>query len=279
MSSEQTTDIRDQVSKRYGEIAESGGACCSPAENPQSPGGLLEHAAAIGYDKEDLATLPEGANLGLGCGSPTSLTLIEPGMTVLDLYSGGGYYAELLAYLVGPGGRVVAHNNTPYVTFAKAELADRYREGRLPNVEQLIAENNELELPEQRFDAVVMIKAYHDVYYVDPDNGWRAEYEVLPGKEKVVEELRRLDLDPELLQPGADDAFPADNDRSGDAFPDHRLHRAENGSVLSLGVDHAFLVMSRHVDDGLHEHERPVAECEQFLPIGIEIGDRPEGYA
>ncbi|MGI9343023.1 MAG: class I SAM-dependent methyltransferase [Gammaproteobacteria bacterium] len=97
---------------------------------------------------------------------------IETGMVVLDLYSGGGYYAELLAYLVGPSGRVVAHNNTPYLTFAKDELADRYREGRLPNVEQLIAENNELELPEQRFDAVVMIKAYHDVYYVDEEAGW-----------------------------------------------------------------------------------------------------------
>lgn len=97
---------------------------------------------------------------------------IETGMVVLDLYSGGGYYAELLAYLVGPSGRVVAHNNTPYLTFAQAELADRYREGRLPNVEQLIAENNELELPEQRFDAVVMIKAYHDVYFVDEEAGW-----------------------------------------------------------------------------------------------------------
>lgn len=97
---------------------------------------------------------------------------IQPGMVVLDLYSGGGYYAELLSYLVGPEGRVVAHNNTPYLSFAGTEVAERYREGRLPNVEQLIAENNELELPVQRFDAVVMIKAYHDVYFVDDEIGW-----------------------------------------------------------------------------------------------------------
>ncbi len=105
---------------------------------------------------------------------------IEPGMVVLDLYSGGGYYAELLSYIVGPTGRVVAHNSTPYLTFAETELAERYREGRLPNVEQLIAENNELELPTQRFDAVLMIKAYHDVYFVDEKIGWsridRAEF-------------------------------------------------------------------------------------------------------
>jgi predicted methyltransferase len=97
---------------------------------------------------------------------------IQPGMAVLDLYSGGGYYSELLSYLVGPEGRVVAHNNTPYLSFAGTEVAERYREGRLPNVEQLIAENNELDLPVQRFDAVVMIKAYHDVYFVDDEIGW-----------------------------------------------------------------------------------------------------------
>lgn len=97
---------------------------------------------------------------------------IQPGMVVLDLYSGGGYYSELLSYLVGPAGRVVAHNNTPYLSWAESEIAERYREGRLPNVEQLIAENNELDLPVQRFDAVVMIEAYHDVYFVDEKVGW-----------------------------------------------------------------------------------------------------------
>jgi predicted methyltransferase len=97
---------------------------------------------------------------------------IDTGMTVLDLYSGGGYYAELLSYLVGPTGRVVAHNNTPYLSFAKDELAVRYSDDRLPNVEQLVAENNELELESEIFDAVLLIKAYHDIYYVDEEEGW-----------------------------------------------------------------------------------------------------------
>jgi predicted methyltransferase len=93
-------------------------------------------------------------------------------MVVLDLYSGGGYYAELLSYIVGPAGRVVAHNNTPYLTFAKDELAIRYTEGRLSNVERIVAENNQLDLAENRFDAVIMIKSYHDVYFVSEDMGW-----------------------------------------------------------------------------------------------------------
>ncbi len=97
---------------------------------------------------------------------------IAPGMTVLDLYSGGGYYTEILSYLVGPQGRVVACNNTPYLQFAKDEIATRYAGGRLANVEQLIAENNELSLPANTFDAVLMTDVYHDIYMVDEKIGW-----------------------------------------------------------------------------------------------------------
>jgi predicted methyltransferase len=97
---------------------------------------------------------------------------ITPGMTVLDVFSGGGYYTEILSYLVGPKGWVVAHNNTPYLEFAKADLSTRYAPGRLPNVERIVAENNQLELPANRFDAVLMTNAYHDIYFVDEEHGW-----------------------------------------------------------------------------------------------------------
>lgn len=97
---------------------------------------------------------------------------VEPGMRVLDLYSGGGYYAELLSFLVGPSGQVTAHNNTPYLGFAKDEIEARYADGRLGNVETIVAENNELDVESGRFDAVTMMLTYHDIYYVDPDNGW-----------------------------------------------------------------------------------------------------------
>lgn len=97
---------------------------------------------------------------------------IAPGMRVFDLYSGGGYYAELLSYVVGPTGAVTAHNNQPYLGFAGDEIAVRYAGDRLSNVTQLIAENNELTIGPGRYDAVTMILAYHDVYYADPENGW-----------------------------------------------------------------------------------------------------------
>ena len=97
---------------------------------------------------------------------------IAPGMRVLDLYSGGGYYTELLSYVVGTNGHVVAHNNTPYLEFAKADLPGRFAAGRLPNVERLLAENNALQLPAGSFDAVLMTNVYHDIYFVDEKAGW-----------------------------------------------------------------------------------------------------------
>ncbi|HEX5786633.1 MAG TPA: hypothetical protein VFY03_00525 [Woeseiaceae bacterium] len=97
---------------------------------------------------------------------------IEPGDTVLDLFSGGGYYAELLAYVVGPDGHVVAHTNSPYLNFVGDEFEARHANGRLPNVEVLMAENNELELAPATFDAILLVLSYHDVYHEDPESGW-----------------------------------------------------------------------------------------------------------
>lgn len=97
---------------------------------------------------------------------------IEEGAKVLDVFSGGGYYSELLSYVVGKNGRVVAHTNSAYANFVGDEAVIRYADGRLPNVEILLAENNELALPENEFDVVMLVLAYHDIYYVAPENGW-----------------------------------------------------------------------------------------------------------
>jgi predicted methyltransferase len=100
---------------------------------------------------------------------------IEPGMTVLDLFSGGGYYSELLSIVVGPQGKVVAHSNAAYLGFVGDEFEERYADGRLANVDVLMAENNELELPGEEFDAVTLILSYHDIFYVDAENDHFAE--------------------------------------------------------------------------------------------------------
>jgi predicted methyltransferase len=97
---------------------------------------------------------------------------IEPGMTVLDMFSGGGYYTEMLSSVVGAEGKVVAHSNQAYAQYVDDETNARYADRRLANVEILMAENNELELPADTFDAVMMMLAYHDIYYASTEDDW-----------------------------------------------------------------------------------------------------------
>ena len=95
---------------------------------------------------------------------------VKPGMRVLDLLSGGGYYAEILSYVVGPDGEVVAHTDEVYERYSGEEIARRYRDDRLPNVTRLISNPPNLKLPTETIDIVLMVMVYHDIYYVSEAN-------------------------------------------------------------------------------------------------------------
>lgn len=97
---------------------------------------------------------------------------IKPGMTILDIFSGGGYYAELLSHLVGNNGEVIAHNNSAYEAFVGTEIQRRYKDGRLTNVKQMKAEANEIDLQPNSLDGALMILGYHDLYY--SNDNWAA---------------------------------------------------------------------------------------------------------
>lgn len=97
---------------------------------------------------------------------------IAPGMTVLDLFAGGGFYTEILARLVGPDGKVTAHNNHAYLNYARKDIGPRYADGRLAEVERVTIEANELELEENSYDAVLMILTYHDIYLTSEPEDW-----------------------------------------------------------------------------------------------------------
>jgi predicted methyltransferase len=97
---------------------------------------------------------------------------IQPGDVVLEMWAGGGYYTELLAHVVGDDGRVVVHANTPILNFAGEAHTNRHADDRLPNTEILFAENNELALEADSFDAVTIILNYHDLYWASEQYGW-----------------------------------------------------------------------------------------------------------
>jgi arsenite methyltransferase len=139
---ETTKDVEGvvtEVRERYGRIAENAGSCCGPATTVSTCcGGEEAMSLQIGYRKQDLAALPEGADLGLGCGAPIGLLELKTGETVLDLGSGAGIDAFLAAQEVGPSGRAIGVDMTPQMldrARKNASTAGRtnvdFREGRL----------------------------------------------------------------------------------------------------------------------------------------------------
>jgi predicted methyltransferase len=99
-------------------------------------------------------------------------TGIAPGMTVLDAFAASGYYTELLSRIVGPEGEVIAYNNPAYARFAAKGIEARYAGNRLPNVRQVTAEVDQLELPPGSLDAVIFVMSFHDMYWRPADGSW-----------------------------------------------------------------------------------------------------------
>lgn len=98
---------------------------------------------------------------------------IEPGMTVLDMNAATGWYTEILARVVGPTGHVIAHNHPGARTaLAPDDFEQRYGGNRLPNVEQVFVRHDELRLPVETLDAVLLSMVYHDTYWDAPGVDW-----------------------------------------------------------------------------------------------------------
>ncbi len=101
-----------------------------------------------------------------------SLLDLQAGQTVVDIFGGDGYYAELIASVVGSDGSVVLHNNTPYSRFVEKQNQERYVDNKVSGISLLTSEVDNLMLGSERFDAVLMVMSYHDLYYNAPDRGW-----------------------------------------------------------------------------------------------------------
>lgn len=97
---------------------------------------------------------------------------IEPRMTVLDIFGGGGYYAEILSYLVGDQGFVTLYNNEAWHQYMLKDLEARLADDRLPNVDSYVADPADLINQPDQYDAAVFVLGVHDVYVDDPDNDW-----------------------------------------------------------------------------------------------------------
>ncbi len=144
----ETQDIRGVVREKYGEIAEGKRSGCGCA----SPGCGGDTLLGLGYTEEQKAALPEGADLGLGCGNPLAHAEVKAGETVLDLGSGAGVDCFLAARDAGPTGRAIGVDMTPaMIEKARANAA----KGGYTNVEFRLGEIEHLPVADASVDCII----------------------------------------------------------------------------------------------------------------------------
>jgi predicted methyltransferase len=99
---------------------------------------------------------------------------IKPGMMVADVLAGDGYYSELVGYVVGPKGHVTLLNNAAFDHWSEPDLPNRLASNRMTNVTHQVAELDDMKLPAASLDAALLVKVYHDLYWVDakPNSPW-----------------------------------------------------------------------------------------------------------
>lgn len=148
-------NVKETVKKRYGALAAMNTeSCCAPPAASSCCGPAAEEVRSkdIGYSDEEIGSLPEGANLGLGCGNPLALAELKIGDTVVDLGSGGGIDCFLASKRVGLEGQVIGVDMTP-------EMLERARanahKGGYTNVEFRQGEIEALPIDDDTVDVVI----------------------------------------------------------------------------------------------------------------------------
>ncbi len=147
------TEIKKSVREGYAKVAQQGGSCCDTESSCcNSTDSARNISRSIGYTEEEMNTVPEGANLGLGCGNPVALASLREGETVLDLGSGAGFDCFLAAGKVGENGRVIGIDMTPEMI---AKARDNAEKGDYDNVEFRLGEIENLPAADNSVDAVI----------------------------------------------------------------------------------------------------------------------------
>jgi len=146
-------EIKKVVREGYAKIAKQDSSCCGSVTSCCGSTDLAQDIGkSIGYTEEELTSVPEGANLGLGCGNPVALASLKEGETVLDLGSGAGFDCFLAADKVGKKGRVIGVDMTPEMIEKARENA---RKGNYGNVEFRLGEIENLPVADNSVDAAI----------------------------------------------------------------------------------------------------------------------------
>jgi predicted methyltransferase len=164
---------------------------------------------------------------------------IKPGMQAADFLAASGYYSELLSYVVGPSGHVLLINNAAYDKFSQDSWKTRIEKQHLTNVEHRTVDFANMNLGENTLDAVVMMKVYHDLYWVSAEDGW-PKVDVNSVLDQIVKALKPggvvLVVD-HSAKPGTGSSAAQDIHRIDEAFAQedfesHGLKRVAKSNLL-----------------------------------------------
>lgn len=154
MSILKNDEIRVAVRENYGKVATSkNSACgCSTSSCCETAANAEDVSVVLGYSEENVSSVPEGANMGLGCGNPQAIANMKAGETVLDLGSGGGFDSFLAARQVGNDGRVIGVDMTPEMISKARTNAET---GGYQNVEFRLGEIENLPVADESIDVII----------------------------------------------------------------------------------------------------------------------------
>lgn len=145
-------EIKKIVREGYAKVATQGVSCCSSNSCCGSTGLAKDISKSIGYSDEEINVVPEGANLGLGCGNPVTIASLKEGDVVLDLGSGAGFDAFLASPKVGKTGRIIGVD----VTLEMIEKARaNAKKGNYANVEFRLGEIERLPIEDNSVDVII----------------------------------------------------------------------------------------------------------------------------
>jgi arsenite methyltransferase len=142
--------VREHIRARYGNIAVNGGGCCGSVDGCCRSENSYDQR--LGYSAVDVASVPEGSNLGLGSGNPMAIASIRPGETILDLGSGAGFDCFLAVRQLNGTGRIIGVDMTPAMI---AKARNNARKGQYTNVEFRLGEIETLPVADNFIDLVI----------------------------------------------------------------------------------------------------------------------------